>query len=371
MAAGGGLANPSGVKNAASGEGVMNIENTSYVTCETTDSPFLDPLDPTNPSCCSLGRMVEDPARAAAGEASRVAVSAELFAPGGPGVELCYQTYGDTDDEPLLLVMGLGGPMIWWDPELCAKLAERGFFVIRFDNRDTGRSTKVSGRVTRGTLVRAFAGRRMRAPYGLRDMAQDAFHLLDHLGLERAHLVGVSMGGMIVQTMAILRPDRVLSLTSIMSTTGKRSVGWQHPALIAPMLARRGRGRAEYARGSAELWRKIGSPGFPVDQEKVHQRALDTYDRGFSVMGLNRQSLAILTQENRTDALRALRMPALVVHGLSDRLVHPSGGRATAAAIPGAELLLIEGMGHDLPPALFDVFADAIRRTADRTAVPG
>ncbi len=297
---------------------------------------------------------------------SDVPVSAELFAPGSRGVELCYQTFGDPDADPLLLVMGLGGPMTWWDPDLCRRLAARGFFVIRYDNRDTGRSTKVAGRVTRGTLVKAFSGRSVRAPYGLSDLADDAFGLLDHLGIDAAHVVGVSMGGMIAQTMAMRRPDRVRSLTSIMSTTGKRSVGWQHPALIAPMLARRGRGRAEYAKHSADLWHKIGSPAFPTERAKVLERAEETYDRGFSLMGLNRQSLAILTQENRTPGLRGLRVPTLVVHGLADRLVHPSGGRATAAAIPGAELLLVEGMGHDLPPALFDAFADAIRRNADR-----
>jgi pimeloyl-ACP methyl ester carboxylesterase len=189
-----------------------------------------------------------------------VAVSSELFAPGAPGVELCYQTFGDPDDEPLLLVMGLGGPMTWWDPALCRMLAERGFYVIRYDNRDTGRSTKVSGRVSRTMLVRAFSGRHVRTPYGLADMAADAFALLDHLGLESAHVAGVSMGGMIAQTMAIEQPRRVRSLTSIMSTTGKRSVGWQHPRLLPVLIARRGRGRTAYAEGSAAIWNLIGSP---------------------------------------------------------------------------------------------------------------
>ena len=171
----------------------------------------------------------------------QVAVSGELFAPGAPGVELCYQTFGNPDDDPLLLVMGLGGPMTWWDPELCQMLAARGFFVIRYDNRDTGRSTKVPGRITRTMLVRAFAGRPVRAPYGLTDLAADAVALLDHLGLAAAHLVGVSMGGMVAQTVAIEHPKRVLSLTSVMSTTGKRSVGWQHPRLLPTLIARRGR----------------------------------------------------------------------------------------------------------------------------------
>ena len=165
-----------------------------------------------------------------------VTASEELFAPVGREVELCYQTFGTPDDEPLLLVMGLGGPMTWWDPELCQLLADRGFYVVRYDNRDTGRSSRGQGRVTRATLVRAFAGRRVRAPYSLTDMADDAFGLLDHLGMESAHVCGVSMGGMIAQTMAIEHPKRVRSLTSIMSTTGKRTVGWQHPSLLPNLL---------------------------------------------------------------------------------------------------------------------------------------
>jgi len=297
---------------------------------------------------------------------SDISVSGELFAPGAPGVELCYQTYGDPDGDPLLLVMGLGGPMTWWDPAFCKTLADRGFFVVRYDNRDTGRSTKVGGRVTRSMLVRAFTGRRVRPPYGLADMAEDAVALLDHLGLESAHVAGVSMGGMIAQTMAVRLPRRVRSLTSIMSTTGKRSVGWQHPRLLPVLMARRGRGRTAYAKGSAAIWTLIGSPLYPNDPAEVLAKAEATFDRGWSNSGVLRQMLAVTTQDNRTQQLHALRVPALVIHGTADKMVHPSGGRATAAAIPGAELLLVEGMGHDLPPALFDTFVDAIRRTADK-----
>jgi pimeloyl-ACP methyl ester carboxylesterase len=296
-----------------------------------------------------------------------VSVSEELYAPLPTGVEICYQTFGDADADPLLLVMGLGGPMTWWDPALCRMLAERGFYVIRYDNRDTGRSTKVAGRVSRTMLIRAFSGRHVRTPYGLADMAADAFALLDHLGLESAHVVGVSMGGMIAQTMAIEQPRRVRSLTSVMSTTGKRSVGWQHPCLLPVLMVRRGRGRTAYAEGSAAIWAMIGSPLYPNDPEAVLTKAHETFDRGWSNGGVLRQMMAVTTQENRTQRLHALRMPALVVHGTADRMVHPSGGRATAAAIPGAELLLVDGMGHDLPPALFETFADGIRRTADRT----
>jgi pimeloyl-ACP methyl ester carboxylesterase len=298
--------------------------------------------------------------------ATEVTVSGELFAPVGKGIELCYQTFGDPDDEPLLLVMGLGGPMTWWDPELCTLLAARGFYVIRYDNRDTGRSSRVGARVGRTALVRAFAGGRTRPPYTLADLADDAFGLLDHLGLESAHVVGVSMGGMIVQTMAISQPGRVRSLTSIMSTTGKRTVGWQHPSLLPSLLANRGAGREAYVKASAALWKLIGSPGFPQTDEEVRARAEETFDRGVSAEGVLRQMLAILNQPNRGPRLKSVRVPALVVHGLADRMVHVSGGRATAAAIPGAELLLIDGMGHDLPRDLYETFAAAVRRTADR-----
>ena len=295
-----------------------------------------------------------------------VPVSAELFAPVSPGVELCYQTFGDPDDEPLLLVMGLGGPMTWWDPELCTSLAEAGFFVVRYDNWDTGRSTRLEGRVTRRALVQAFLGRPGAAPYTLDDMAADAFGLMDHLGWSSAHVVGVSMGGMIVQTMAIAQPRRVRSMTSIMSTLGRRSVGWQHPSLLPMLIAERKAGRAAYVESSARLWQVIGSPAYPQDDATVRSRAEETFDRGVSASGVMRQMLAILSQPNRSRALASLRMPTAVVHGSADKMVHISGGRATARAIPGAELLVVDGMGHDMPPELFGTFTELIRRTADR-----
>ena len=296
----------------------------------------------------------------------RVAVSEEMFAPVSPGIELCYQTFGDPGDDPLLLVMGLGGPMTWWDPELCEQLAARGFFVVRYDNRDAGRSTHLSGRVRRSTLLRAFAGRGGRPPYKLSDMAADAIGLLDHLGIERAHVAGVSMGGMIAQTLAIEHADRVRSLTSIMSTTGKRTVGWQNPKLLPMLIAPRGPSREAYAMTSARMWQLIGSPDYPQDPERQRARAQETWDRGFDANGVMRQMLAILNQPNRAARLRGLRIPATVLHGLDDQMVHVSGGRATATAIPGAELVLVPGMGHDLPPQLFEEFVDVIRRTADR-----
>lgn len=296
------------------------------------------------------------------------AVSDELRAPVGPDVELCYQTFGDPDDEALLLVMGLSGPMTWWDEEFCVRLAQAGFHVVRYDNRDTGRSSRFPAPARGDQLVRAFATGHAKAPYSMSDLAGDAVALLDHLGIDSAHVVGVSMGGMIAQTVAIEHPTRVRSLTSISSTTGRRTVGWQHPSLLPRLVAPRKAGRDAYVQTSLAMWSLIGSTGYPSDPEALRTRALATFDRGVSASGALRQMLAILTQPDRTPRLRSLRVPALVIHGTQDKMVHVSGGRATAAAIPGAELLLVDDMGHDLPPELFDVFVDAIVTTADRAA---
>ena len=293
-------------------------------------------------------------------------VSEELVAPLTTGVDLCYQTFGDPDGDPLLLIMGLGGPMTWWPAALCEDLAERGFYVVRYDNRDTGRSTVLTERVSRGALVRGFLGRRVRPPYTIPDLAGDAAALMDHLGWDSAHVAGVSMGGMIAQTLAVEEPSRVRSLTSIMSTTGRRTVGWQDPRLLPVLLASRKPGRDAYVDGSLRVSRLIGSPGYREDESITRARGEETFDRGVHTAGVQRQMLAVVTQPDRTERLRALRVPTLVIHGLADRMVHVSGGRATAAAVPGAELLTIDGMGHDLPEPLFDTFASGIRRTADR-----
>ncbi|HLN76506.1 MAG TPA: alpha/beta hydrolase [Nocardioidaceae bacterium] len=291
----------------------------------------------------------------------------EQVAPLSTGVDVCYQTFGDRGGEPLLLVMGLGGPMTWWDPEFCQLLADRGFFVIRYDNRDTGRSSRISGRINRRMIMASFAGLKPKTPYSMQDMADDGFALLDHLELDAAHVVGISMGGMIAQTMALTQPKRVLSLTSIMSTTGRRTVGWQDPALLPLLLANRGASREHYVRESARLWRLIGSPHYPDTPEAIAERAGETWDRGISRAGVMRQMGAILTQPDRSRALRSLRVPTLVIHGTHDKMVHVSGGRATSQAIPGAELLLVPGMGHDVPRELHETFVDAIRRVADRS----
>ncbi|HEX6515223.1 MAG TPA: alpha/beta hydrolase [Nocardioidaceae bacterium] len=295
-----------------------------------------------------------------------VRASEEQVARLSTGVDICFQTFGDPGGDPLLLVMGLGGPMTWWSPEFCGLLAEHGFFVIRYDNRDTGRSTRVRGRINRRMVVQSFLGFKVRTPYTMQDLADDGFALLDHLGIGPAHVTGISMGGMIAQTMALSRPDRVLSLTSIMSTTGRRTVGWQDPRLLPLLLARRSQSREHYIAASARLWKIIGSPLYPDTTESVRERAAETWDRGVSAAGVARQMGAVLTQPDRSRALRSLRVPTLVIHGTADKMVHVSGGRATSQAVPGSELLLVPGMGHDVPPALHQTFVDAIRRNADR-----
>jgi len=295
-----------------------------------------------------------------------VVVSDELRAPVNTGIELCYQTYGDPADDPLLLVMGLSAPMTWWQDGLCRRLAGAGFYVIRFDNRDVGRSGSGTGRVSRADVIKAGLGLPGRPPYTLSDLAADGIGLLDHLGIARADIVGASMGGMVVQTMAIEYPDRIRSVVSIMSTTGKRTVGWQHPTLLPRMIAPRPRTREEYIQRGLVMTRLIGSTTYPEDEAAAIARAEETFERGVNGPGILRQMLAILRQPNRTSALRELRLPAAVIHGSGDKMVHVSGGRATAAAIPDAELVIIDGMGHDLPHELWDTFVDVIRRTADR-----
>lgn len=256
--------------------------------------------------------------------------------------------------------------MNWWDTEFCRQLAGRSFQVVRYDNRDTGRSTWLrEHRVTRSDILRAYAGRGT-APYSMADLAGDALAILDELGVAAAHIVGISMGGMIAQTLAIEHPDRVLSLTSIMSTTGHRLVGWQHPKLIPSLLGKGGQGLEGYIEQTLKGWHRIGSPAYPAEHESLVARAVETYERGHSKSGVMRHIVTVATQPNRTRALAKLTIPAMVIHGREDRLIHRSGGRATAKAIPDAELLEIGGMAHDLPKPLWDMIIDAIVRTAQR-----
>ena len=287
----------------------------------------------------------------------------ERFAPVN-GIELCYQEMGDPDGEPLLLVMGLATQMIAWSEEFCALLAERGFRVVRFDNRDIGRSTKLRAAGTPNLL--AMMSGRGTPPYLLSDMAADTVGLMDHLGIDSAHLVGASMGGMIVQSTAIDHPDRVRSLTSIMSTTGSRRVGHPSYKTFGLLLGRPPREREAAIERVVKTFKVIGSPGYPFEEERVREIAARSFDRGHSEAGIARQLHAITASGDRTPGLRKLELPALVIHGKNDVLVNPSGGRATAKAIPGARLKMVDGMGHDLPRALWPEFVEEIAAVAAR-----
>jgi pimeloyl-ACP methyl ester carboxylesterase len=282
-------------------------------------------------------------------------------------IELCYETYGDPGQPPMLLVMGLGTQMLGWDAEFCEQLAARGFHVIRYDNRDVGRSTMLSDHAP-PTLAQLIARSRRAAAYTLAEMAADGVGLLDHLGIERAHVVGASMGGMIAQTIAARRPERVLSLCSIMSSTGSRISGQPAPSTYRLFLRPIARDRERYVEQLVELFAHIGSPGFDRDERVLRATFAAMYDRGHDPAGSSRQLAAILASGNRTRELRRITAPTLVIHGTKDRLVAPSGGRATARAIPGARLLTIEGMGHDLPRALWPRLLDAIVENAARAS---
>jgi pimeloyl-ACP methyl ester carboxylesterase len=281
------------------------------------------------------------------------------------GVEIAYETFGDPADETMLLIMGLGVQMLGWDEELCRMLAGRGYRVVRFDNRDVGHSTKVHGG-PRPDVMAAIAGDVSSASYLLEDMADDCAALLDELGVERAHLVGASQGGMIAQTVAIRHPERVLSLTSIMSTTGDRAVGQPHPEAIPALLTRPPGDRAGFIDFVVGAWKVIGSPGFEADEEALRARAGASFDRGIFPDGTGRQLLAIVASGDRSEGLRRLDVPTTVIHGTDDILVDVSGGKATAAAIPGARLELIEGMGHDMPRQLWPRLVDLITENAER-----
>jgi pimeloyl-ACP methyl ester carboxylesterase len=282
------------------------------------------------------------------------------------GIEIVYETIGDHSNPALLLVMGLGTQLIHWDRELCELFAERGFHVIRFDNRDAGRSTRIDAPVP--NLGRAMAGLKIEAPYLLDDMADDAFGLLDHLGIEAAHVASVSMGGMIAQTMAIRRPERVLSLTSIMSTTGERRAGRPKLRVWGVLLRRAPREKDAAVEYFVRVFRLIGSKGFPADEDRVRALAAEAYERGHTPAGTGRQLAAIMASGDRTEALRRLHVPATVFHGLDDPLVPFRGGRATADAIPGARLIAVPGMGHDLPREVWPQLVDAVAETAARAS---
>jgi pimeloyl-ACP methyl ester carboxylesterase len=276
----------------------------------------------------------------------------------GRGIELCCETFGDRGDPPLLLVMGLGMQMLHWPPGLIARLVERGHYVIRFDNRDRGRSTHI--RIPPPTRTRLLTRRFGADQYTLEDMALDTVGLLDALELDSAHLVGVSMGGMIAQTMAATRPRRVRSLTSIMSSTGSRRAGQPKPHVLPALLKPAPREREAYVEHILGVLTAIGAPGDVLDTPEGRAYLAHTHDRDPDVRGTGRQLAAILASGNRTRRLQAIAAPTLVIHGDSDPLITPSGGRATARAIPGARLMIVPGMGHGLPERLWPQLVDAI-----------
>ncbi len=288
--------------------------------------------------------------------------SEERFARVGE-LELCWEQFGRDVDPPMLMIMGLGAQMILWPDELCELLAAAGFRVIRFDNRDAGRSTILADAPT-GTVPRALSGDIPEGAYSLSDMAADAVGLLDSLGIEAAHIVGSSLGGMIAQTLALEHPDRVLSLASISSTTGNPQVGGASQAGIEALTTVPPQDRDGYVAVLVEARRKIGSSGFPFDEERARRIAGLGFDRGFHPKGTVRQTIAIILSGDRTERLSEIAVPTVVIHGEDDPLIGDSGGRATAAAIPGAKLVLIPGMGHDLPAGVWEQVAGEVARNA-------
>jgi pimeloyl-ACP methyl ester carboxylesterase len=285
------------------------------------------------------------------------------------GIELEYETHGDPAHEPMLLVMGLGSQLVHWSDDFVHGLADRGFHVVRFDNRDVGRSTWIDTPELdiMTTLMSAFAGQPVEAPYLLSDLAADAVGLLDHLGIGSAHVVGASMGGMIAQTMAIEHRDRVRTLTSIMSTTGEREYGQPLPEVIPEIMRPPTADREEAIEAAVRTRRVISSPEhFDEDSRRAMEEI--AHDRGRNPIGTARQLIGIAASGSRAEQLQHLDVPALVVHGDADPLVTVSGGRRTAELIPGARYVEVEGMGHDIPSVFVSRILDEIADLAARAA---
>ncbi|MFJ4857099.1 alpha/beta fold hydrolase [Streptomyces sp. NPDC088730] len=279
-------------------------------------------------------------------------------------VSIAYESFGDPEDPPVLLVMGFGAQLLGWHENFCRALADRGRYVIRYDNRDCGLSTKFDehpvdmgefiAAVSSGDLPTALA----MVPYRLREMAEDGLGLLSALGIERAHVVGASMGGMIAQTMALSCPERVLTLTSMMSSTGENEYGRSSPEAQAVLFAPKPADREGYVAAAEKelVWasRRYGNAA------ALRELAAESYDRSYYPAGIGRQLGAMILSGSRADALRELRTPTLVIHGLDDTLIDPSGGKRTAELVPGAELLMIPDMGHDRPRELWPRLIDAL-----------
>jgi pimeloyl-ACP methyl ester carboxylesterase len=285
------------------------------------------------------------------------------------GITIEYDVHGD--GEPLLLIMGLGGQLVGWPIEFVQRLADRGFKVIRFDNRDIGLSSKMTTPPPkRRQLIAALLNRRFaKSEYKLADMADDAAGLLDHLGIDRAHMVGVSMGGMIAQTLAITHPERVASLTSIMSNTGDRKHGRIHRSLLRRLPSLMTRNPDDAIANGVEVFRLISGPHF--DEAAVRAMTEEAFRRNYDAAGVARQTMAVAASPDRTWELGRVRAPTLIIHGLADRLVQPDGGIATANAIPGARLVMYPDMGHDLPRPRSDEIIDEIVENTRRAGPDG
>ena len=281
------------------------------------------------------------------------------------GIDVEYVTDGDPSERPLLLVMGLGAQLITWPQGFVDGLCEKGFYVIRFDNRDSGFSTKLEGIPE---ITALFGGDTSSAPYRIEDMADDAAGLLTELGLSRVHVVGASLGGMITQALTIHHHDRFLSACSIMSTTGNRSVGAPTNDAITALLRPIATSREEAIEASVAGSKAIGSPAYPVDEQVLRTRAAAAFDRSYCPEGTARQLAAILAAPDRTDGLRGVELPFLVLHGEADPLVTLSGGQATAEAVPGAKLVTYPGVGHDLPEILWDEITETIAANTELAA---
>jgi pimeloyl-ACP methyl ester carboxylesterase len=287
-------------------------------------------------------------------------------------VSLYYEVEGE--GEPLVLIMGIGSQMVSWPEDFRARLVAAGFQLILFDNRDVGLSTRLDHLGTpdpREVIVRGVAGLGVDAPYLLEDMAQDCADLLDHLGLDMAHILGISLGGMIAQTMAIHHPDRCRSLISIMSSTGSRLHALGSPKAIASLLRPPPRTREEAGMAAVEFFRVVGSPAYAHDEAGIRRRSMLAFDRGVSPGGFCRHLAAMVASGNRIPQLRRLRVPSLVIHGSDDSLLPHRGGAATAAAIPSAEFVSIAGMGHDLPAAVQDRIVEAVLLLVQRVRQVG
>ena len=292
-------------------------------------------------------------------------VTQERIAPVN-GIEIAYQEIGEPDGEAMVMVMGLGTQMTAWDLGFCELLANEGYRVIRFDNRDIGHSTWLDGAPV--NPIGMLLGLPFGLAYTLDDMAADTAGLIEHLGLEDAHLVGASQGGMIAQLVAINHPERVRSLGLLMTGAGKRIASVPRLRALGALLARPPRGREAFIDQVTKTFEVIGSPGYPRDHERLRALIAESYDRGHNPAGSARQLHAVTAAPERTGRLRSVRAPTVVIHGISDPLIRPVAGRQVAKAIPGARLELIEGMGHDLPPALWPRIVGYLVKNARRAA---